>query len=432
MPKSIDALPQSGRWQLYVHKLRAWIPGDDEQPVRPYLMLVVSTDDGAFLACEPGDTPEDASGGNVVKEKPTAETVLRFLRRCMTHPRLMNTSKAGERRKPARPKTIRFADTTTASLHLGDESKWAAETACEYVEGCREGLKAIGVSDVSFAPVPPQLVNDIIRGQIEPNMAPANQEWGTQHLPGLMESVDGFTPAFGASLFGAAADFVRAAPWEKIASRRPIQLAYRLVLREDVAMKITSYGSVVGDAESGSFGLSVHKTVEDAMRAYKMENGDDGDDDAGAGEDGGQSCMFGSIFETPFEDIDAAEANAWDLAPMIGESDANAKYFPLFCKIAVEKGADGAEDSLSVTRPAIIELQCFELMMKAIVSLIKSGDLKSIGDDVRDGAGPWTVRADTMAGSTSKRGDAEIERAEIELSVTLPPIESAAGGGAYV
>ena len=54
MPKSIDALPQSGRWQLYVHKLRAWIPGDDEQPVRPYLMLVVSTDDGAFLACEPG------------------------------------------------------------------------------------------------------------------------------------------------------------------------------------------------------------------------------------------------------------------------------------------------------------------------------------------------------------------------------------------
>ena len=77
MPKSIDALPQSGRWQLYVHKLRAWIPGDDEQPVRPYLMLVVSTDDGAFLACEPGDTPEDASGGNVVKEKPTAETVFR-------------------------------------------------------------------------------------------------------------------------------------------------------------------------------------------------------------------------------------------------------------------------------------------------------------------------------------------------------------------
>lgn len=61
--------------------------------------------------------------------------------------------------------------------------------------------------------------------------APENQEWGTQHLPGLMESVEGFTPAFGASLFAAAAAFTRASPWESLASRRPIQLTYRLVLR---------------------------------------------------------------------------------------------------------------------------------------------------------------------------------------------------------
>lgn len=129
-----------------------------------------SLKDGAFLACEPGDTDDEAGGGNVVKTLPSSETVLAFLRRVMTHPRLMNTSKAGEKRAPARPKAIRFADTATAALHLGDKDRWAGETACPYVEECKAGLAALGVDDCSFAPVPQQLIQEIIRGQIEPNM----------------------------------------------------------------------------------------------------------------------------------------------------------------------------------------------------------------------------------------------------------------------
>ena len=241
--KDITSLPLKGMWHVYVHKLRAWVAGDDGLPVRPYLMLVVSTEvgdltqptstyfvsinivvsergggkpggpthermyvyvcdistvfspwveddfwsavervvmgweylvlyneDGAFLACEPGETDDEAGGGNVVKMLPSSETVLAFLKRVMTHPRLMNTSKAGEKRAPARPKSIRFADTATAALHQGDKDKWAGETACSYVEGCRAGLAALGVDDCSFAPVPQQLIQDIIRGQIEPNM----------------------------------------------------------------------------------------------------------------------------------------------------------------------------------------------------------------------------------------------------------------------
>jgi hypothetical protein len=103
-----------------------------------------SLKDGAFLACEPGATDDEAGGGNVVKELPSSETVLAFLRRVMTHPRLMNTSKAGEKRAPARPTAMRFADTATAALHVGDKDKWAGETACPYVEGCRAGLAALG------------------------------------------------------------------------------------------------------------------------------------------------------------------------------------------------------------------------------------------------------------------------------------------------
>ena len=46
--KDITSLPQKGMWHVYVHKLRAWVAGDDGLPVRPYLMLVVSTEVGGL------------------------------------------------------------------------------------------------------------------------------------------------------------------------------------------------------------------------------------------------------------------------------------------------------------------------------------------------------------------------------------------------
>ena len=106
MVKDIMGIPAKGAWHCYVHKLRAWVAGDDGLPVRPYLMLVVSVEDGKFLACEAGNTPDEAMGGNVVKTEPTSETVLHFLKRVMTHPRQMNSSAAGEKLAPSRPKSI--------------------------------------------------------------------------------------------------------------------------------------------------------------------------------------------------------------------------------------------------------------------------------------------------------------------------------------
>ena len=67
MSADIKNLPQQGSWHCYVHKLRAWIRDDDGLPVRPYLMLVVSTEDGKFLSCQPGDSVETALGGNIAK-----------------------------------------------------------------------------------------------------------------------------------------------------------------------------------------------------------------------------------------------------------------------------------------------------------------------------------------------------------------------------
>lgn len=47
--KDALALPQKGVWQCYVHKLRAWVAGHGGLPVRPYLMLVISTEAGDAL-----------------------------------------------------------------------------------------------------------------------------------------------------------------------------------------------------------------------------------------------------------------------------------------------------------------------------------------------------------------------------------------------
>ena len=58
-----------------------------------------------------------------------------------------------------------------------------------------------------------------------------------------MESVQGFSSAFGASLFAAAASFTRASPWESLDSRRPIQFTYRLVLKVSLVV-------VVGEGEN--------------------------------------------------------------------------------------------------------------------------------------------------------------------------------------
>ena len=55
-----------------------------------------------------------------------------------------------------------------------------------------------------------------------------------------------------------------------------------LVLREDVSMKLTAFGSVVGSKEAESYGLSVHKTLDDAIKAYELENTGESEDEANA------------------------------------------------------------------------------------------------------------------------------------------------------
>ena len=87
--------------------------------------------------------------------------------------------------------------------------------------------------------------------------------------------------------------------------------------------------------------------------------------------------------------------------------------------------------TLSLTRPAIVELQCFELALKAVVALIKSGELRRADDEnqsANDGK-PWTVQCETFAGSAGS------EMATIDVEVSLPSLDDSAaneGQDAYL
>ena len=399
-------------WHVYVHKLRAWFPDErTELPTRPYLVLITSTTDGAFLSC----AHEAGERGNVFAgpEPPTCEEVVDFVSKVIAAPHVLNSSKAHERNKArAAPKEVRVACTSTARALVGENDKWDSFDGCAYVEGCREGFAKLGIERCAFAPVPKEIIEAVIRGQIEPKYAPEDANWGTQHLPGLMESVDGFTPEFGASLFGAAADFVKCAPWEALAGRRPVKVQYRLKLRDDLTMKLTAFVAVDGDLENENFGFTVHKTLTASQAAYEVENGNE---DVEASVEG-QTCMYASAPETPFEDLDASELYGWSLTPAEGEIDG--ALWPLFFKIGLDEETG---DNLEISRPAIIELQCFELAMKSVAELITKGELKSKGDDVRDAKGPWTVSAKSFAA----KGNEETIEIEIELPELAPmkPVE---------
>lgn len=412
-PPADAPAPAGETWHVYVHKLRAWFASSDalDAVARPHLILIARTSDGAFLSHVHGD----GERGNVFDgaDAPTCDEVLAFIAKVIANPRVLNSSKANERMTNGEaPREVRMACAKTARMLIGEREKWETFTGCAYVEGCREGLKALGVERCAFAPVPKEVIEAVIRGQIEPKYAPAEQSWGTQHLPGLLESVDGFTPEFGRSLFAAAADFVKCEPWNALARLRPVKVQYRLKLRDDLTMKLTAFVAVGGDLEDEDFGFTVHKTLTASQAAFEIKNGNE---DVEVSVEG-QTCMWASAPETPFEDLDASEIYDWPLTPAEGEV-SNALW-PLFFKIGLD---DETGDNLEISRPAIIELQCFELALKSVAELIIKGDLQSKDDDVRAAKGPWTVSTKSFAA----KGSEETIEVEIELPELVPmkPVE---------
>ena len=115
--------------------------------------------------------------------------------------------------------------------------------------------------------------------------------------------MDGFTSDFGASLFGAAAAFLRAGAWAALPADAPLRVTYRIVLDNGagagaagtLSARVTSYvvrtGATQGD-ESG-WGVAVYCTPHEAVAALAAAAAAaDGDEDDVEAPTRGQALNF--------------------------------------------------------------------------------------------------------------------------------------------
>ena len=185
-------------WQVYVHKLRAWAPpisvkledlenseeGASFIPARPHLILVVDTSTGKFLTSK-----EDENGKgedvNIVRgpEPPSNEYIVEYIEKILKNPKVLNErdgeeekEKESKTKKIEKPTKIVFACTKTAT-----NTDTSDEESCSYVKGTRNLLKKLDIQ-TGFASVPREIIENIIREQIEPNMNPPAEEWSSNSL----------------------------------------------------------------------------------------------------------------------------------------------------------------------------------------------------------------------------------------------------------
>lgn len=413
--KGLETLPEKEDvWQCYVHQLRTWVSSSSNEIVRPYLMLVISVQSGAFLSTTVAD---EAGSTNILAQsaQPSTSQVLSFLQRVMNDPRCLNSSMASKDRKKGRPSKILFADTATAHLHRGQPDKWEKESACSYVGEARKILADVGI-ECNFAPVPSEMLVGIIRGQIEHAHQPEELRASLAMLPGLVQC-QGFTPTFGKELFASAKKFYSAKPWTKIppAARRPIKVSFPIATDDEGNVyRSQGYAALIGQQqggeEEGPLGLALYKKEDVAWKAISASSR--GDEDAPATDEVsmGHSLLYFPMQEFPFEDLECADWYGWEVE--------SPSAWPLFVKVAADEAEDaeaGAPPQVVMTRPELLDLMWFELAMQAVLELIEGGEL-SASEDIRDvtaALGPWTVKAKSHAA----KGNEE----ELLVELSCPP-----------
>jgi len=379
-------------WQVYVHKLRAWAPpisvkledlenseeGASFIPARPHLILVVDTSTGKFLTSK-----EDENGKgedvNIVRgpEPPSNEYIVEYIEKILKNPKVLNErdgeeekEKESKTKKIEKPTKIVFACTKTAT-----NTDTSDEESCSYVKGTRNLLKKLDIQ-TGFASVPREIIENIIREQIEPNMNPPAEEWSTEHLPGLMESVDGFTPKFGLSLFAAAIQYLSNVTQhpEKLEKIKFFKIHYGLQLDKDNKATLSCCVSI----DQTNCALTLYRNEDEAKNIIAEFEKDEKEEVDMTGKSM-QNCMFLGEESTPFEDIDAREKYDWPCAATAGEDPSGDKgkereLFPVFTKMNFEE--DG---TLTMNRPQLIELQMFEVALSAIAAFLSNPGEDKIG-----------------------------------------------------
>ena len=262
MPRSskrpLTQLPRlSETWLIATAQLRTWIAPPDETPYRPYMVLVLSADEGSVR------------GSQMTPALPTDNEVWEALSEAMRQP-------MPDSGKPGIPQRIIVPDSALAQAIVPS----LAEAQLEV--------------DVYEHPLPDE-VNEIIR-ELEDHLRRDKPE-----NPALV-AVAGVTPELLGSFYAAAADYYRAAPWihlnnyQVIALRHPAEKEYRYAM---------SMGQ--GGIE---YGLAKYLRWEDVVRQFTED-----DNPLEMLPPGGlHSLFYDTITKVPFDDLDAIEQNHWDIA----------------------------------------------------------------------------------------------------------------------
>ena len=335
--RSLAKLPQVPEtWLIVTAQLRTWIAPPDETPRRPYAIFIFNAEDGAMM------------GVDLAEFEPMPEQVRDALFKAMRQP----ARGAG---LPRRPAAIGIA-------------------APRLAEALARLLAAARLEVAAFETQPPEEFADIVC-RLETHL-----RGGQPEHPGLL-SVKGVTPELVASVFAAAAEFYRAAPWVQLTNsqvvsvRHPAEPDYRYVV-------VMGNGGV-------EYGLATYLRWADIKR---MHTGVDDPMDA-IPDSGAHSLFFDAINMLPFEDIEAMQQHGWEVA---GET-----AYPI--PVVYDK-------ALGARRPELMDMLWYEAALRAIPILVRKylepdgrGDYLAVATsiEVPTHAGPLKVDVKYPAGELS-------------------------------
>jgi hypothetical protein len=250
----VQALPQVDEsWQFDALQLWTWVANEDEQPYRPYLVLIVNPA-GPFVLLQ-----------ELKKTDPSPAEVFHALLKAMSHP-LMGAG------NPRRPTSV-VTDHETLAETLEPELA-VLDIHCEIGE--TPELDAM-ITDLEY----------YLGGEHEP-------------ISGLLDDPR-VTPEQVGELFEAAADFYRVAPWEWMLDEDLVALRYPVIEGR------WRFISVMGNAGM-EFGIAVFEDLFDYDMLASTPP------EALIGMMNYRSLTYDDITAVPFSDLDALMHYGWEIA----------------------------------------------------------------------------------------------------------------------
>jgi hypothetical protein len=239
-------------WQCTLRRAPMWITPKNEPAYRPFILLVIDQDRQQVLKTE------------IQRERPGPQWALEQLLKTMQGASLFTLL------KKHRPKRISIDDPALAAH-------------------CAPELSELGITCGLRANLPE--IEEVLL-DLE---AHSNQR---DPRPGLL-SIKGVTVPLLAELYAAAADFHKAAPWEKLQNWMPIEIRYP-------ADGPPRYAVILGSGRE-FYGLSLYFSPEDL--AVMLEQAPRTKPISWL------SLIFEDMTLMPFADLDAIEQNGW---PVVG------------------------------------------------------------------------------------------------------------------